>query len=250
MISKQFTSVLLSHQNILSGFVGAVLYVLIGIFTVTVLGPLLVGRGHRQSQLKDITVVIPNHGVDITVTSLRSSGFRTIHAMSFDPSITSHTQFKTLQRLHGEFGSPPANLINTSFVLFSGPEVFTVPSNLPSLPDKPMVIGYSFAQCYEKGYGLLLPTQLEYSLVSKEALKRFGDWVSNALKTDVGGSAEFRRFCDFHSLHLLVMPCGRKVGRLPKWESINVIEYPYEGPLEPWDSLPMFEEIWTVRDMI
>jgi hypothetical protein len=250
MLRKHFTSVLLSRQNVLSGFLGGFLYIIIGAFTVTILGPLLVGKGPRQSHLNDITLIIPNGGVDTAASSLRSSGFRRIHALSFDASVSAHSQFKTLQQIHGEFGSPPLHLINTSFVLFSGPDVFAVPPNLPALPDKPMVIGYSFAQCHEKGFGLLLPTQLEYSLVTKESLKRFHDFASGVLKKEVAGSAEFRRFCDFHSLHLLMVPCGRRLGRLPKWESIEVIEYPYEEPLEAWDSLPMFEEVWAVRDMV
>jgi hypothetical protein len=250
MIRKHFTSVLLNHQNILSGFIGLFLYIIICVFTITILGPFLFGRGQRHSLFQDVTVVIPNGGVSIAASSIRSSAFRRAHAFSFDSSIVSHSQFKTLQQIHGEFGSPPLHLINTSFILFSGPEVFAVPARLPALPDKPMVIGYSFAQCYEKGFGLLMPTQLEYSLVTKDALTRFGEFVSTVLNKGVAGSAEFRRFCDFHSLHLLIMPCGRKPGRLPKWESIDVIEYPYEGTLEAWDSLPLFEEIWAVRDLI
>jgi hypothetical protein len=250
MWRKQLVSVFLNRQNILTGASGGFVLIVIGLFTFTILGPLFIGKSPGTSKMKDITVVIPNGGVEIAASSLKTSGFRKIYAISYDESVSSHSQFKSMRQLRGTFGGHIQHLINTSYVLFAGPESFRIPSSLPRLPDKPMVIGYSFAQCYEKGFGLLLPTQLEYSLITKEALHRFSDFGTGVLNQPRLGSAEFRTFCDFHSLHLLLMPCGKVPRSLPKWESIDVVEYPNEHPLKPWDSLPMFEEIWTVRDLL
>jgi hypothetical protein len=78
--------------------------------------------------------------------------------------------------MKGNFGDDITDLINTTFVLFGGTDTSTVSQTIPALPDKPMVIGYSFSQCYEKRSALSLLIQIEYALITKEALKLFSSF--------------------------------------------------------------------------
>jgi hypothetical protein len=48
----------------------------------------------------------------------------------------------------------------------------------------------------------------------------------------------------------LVMPCGNNRRFLPKWESLEVLEYEHTERLEPWDSIPTIEEVWKIRDLV
>jgi hypothetical protein len=117
-------------------------------------------------------------------------------------------------------------------------------------PDRATVIGYAFSQCNENKFALLLPVQIEFALITKEAVARFEAFSRDVLKEKVPPSEKFRAFCDFHSLHLLLLPCRKRVGLVPKWETLDVIEYENETPPRAWGTIPKVEEIWAVRNYL
>jgi hypothetical protein len=247
---KQVISLLLNHRNVLSGASGGFVLIALAIINFTIIGPIFIPTIPRQPHVKDITVVIPNGGVETVAAAVRSAGFRKVYALSYDERAQGHPAFTSYQQIKGTFGDDITRYVNTSFVLLGSIDAFVVSHALPRLPDKPMVIGYSFSTCNEHQYALVGPVQLEDSLISREALQRFHQFATTTLKGSRPKSEEFRIFCDLHSLRLLMMPCRKRTGSLPKWESLDVIEYETGFPVKPWGSLPHVEEVWSIRDLI
>jgi hypothetical protein len=246
---KHVISLILKNRNLLLGTSSGFVLILIAILNFTFIGPLFIPAIPRQPHVKDITFIIPNDGVEIAASSIRNSGFRKIHALSYDDRAQNHQEFTSYSQIKGTFCEKIAESVNTTFVLFGSTEAFAVPAALPKLPDKPMVIGYSFVTCNEQKYALIGPIQIEGSMVTVEALKRFWEF-SETLKGEFSKNEKFRIFCDLHSLRLLMLPCKKRTDRLPKWESLDVIEYENIGPLKPWDSIPHVEEVWSIGDLI
>ncbi|OHT02071.1 hypothetical protein TRFO_07244 [Tritrichomonas foetus] len=240
----------INHRTLLAGPFTPFFLIFIALITFNVIAPIFIPKTPKQPNIKDITAIIPNGGIKYAVSSLRTSGFRNVHAISYDINIHSDPFFKSYNSVDGAYGGDVSNLVNTSFVLYTGFSEFKVPMNLPSLPKKPMVIGYSFSQCYENGFALLLPYQLEGSMITFEAMNRFNDFSQNTLKHQTSQSEAFRIFADFHSLHLLLLPCNKKIKMLPKWETIEVVENETDFQVKPWDSIPKIEEVWRIRDML
>lgn len=247
---KQLIQTLLNYRNVLDGVSGAFILVLADLFTIVILGRIFIPKIPGQPHVRDITVVIPPNSVDISANAIRAAGFRRAHAISYDSQIHGHPAFSSFRQAHGSYGDDVGSMINTTFILFGGSESFKVPQNLPSLPNRVMVIGYSFQQCYENGFALLLPTQLEYSMITRDAMKRFAEFSNTVLRKKFTPSEAFRAFCDFHSLHLLVMPCGKSKQMLPKWEQIDVLEYENPNPPQAWDTIEKIEEVWKIRKLV
>ena len=250
---KHLMSYLMSRRSAVCGFGSPIILLLNGVLVIFIIAPIFIPKVPRQPNVKDITVVIPPHSIDSMVTSLKESGFRKIHAISYDdpaPDDSRNSIFSSFRQAHGSFGDDVSSISNTSFILFGGSDVFKVPMNLPSLPNRVMVIGYSFAECHEGGFALLMPTQLEYSMITMEAMQRFTDFSSGVLKGLMSASEAFRTFCDFHSLHLLIMPCGSCSPVLPKWETIEVVEYENANPPVPWGHIEKIEEIWKIKNIM
>jgi hypothetical protein len=246
---KHFISLLLNHRNILSGASGGFLLIFLAVVNFVLIGPIFIPAVPRQPHVKDITVVIPNGGVDSSVAAVRSAGFRKIYALSYDERFSTHSLFTSYKQMTGTFGDDITGVVNTTFVVFGSVEAFKVATRLPELPDKPMVIGYSFATCDERRYALIGPGQLENAMVRTNDLKRFHAFAET-LKGSFSKNEAFRIFCDLHSLRLLVMPCGKRTGRLPKWETIDVIEDDRPPITRPWDTIPHVQEVWSIRDLI
>jgi hypothetical protein len=244
---RPLISRLLNHGGILSGAGAGFVLIIIAVITFTIIGPIFIPKIPPQPYVKDITVVIPNGGVMTAVNAIRTSGFRKVFALSYDENILSHSAFTSYKRLEGNLGDDITDLINTTFVLFGSTETFAVAQAIPMVPDQPSVIGHTFSQCSENGFALLLPVQIELALITKDALSRFQAFSRDVLKGNVPWPQRFRAFCDFHSLHLLLMPCRRRIGVLPKWETLDVIEYENEAPPPPWGTIPKIDEIWAIR---
>jgi hypothetical protein len=242
---KQVISLLLHHRNVLTGASGALLLVVLAVINFTVISPLFIPAVARQPHVADLTVVIPSGGVEAMAAAVRGAGFRQVHALSYDERVQRHPAFASYRQARGAFGGDVAALANTTFVLFGGTEPFAVPPVLPRLPDRPMVIGYSFATCHERDYALVGPVGLAGAMVHAPALRRFHAFAGT-LKGSFTNSEAFRIFCDLHSLRLLMMPCRRRRGRLPKWEAMEVVEYESPEPMRPWDSIPHVEEVWSL----
>jgi hypothetical protein len=239
----------LNHRNFLSGASGGFLFIGLAIINFTLIGPIFIPTVPRQPYVKEITIVIPHGGVETSAAAVRNAGFRKVHALSYDERFQSHSAFTSYKHVKGTFGDDLTGSVNTTFVLFGGVETFAVAPALPQLPDKPMVIGYSFGICNRRQYALLGPRQLEDSMITTSALKRFHAF-SETLKGSFSKNEAFRIFCDLHSLRLVMMPCRKRSARLPKWESLDVIEHESPGPVKPWDSIPHVEEVWSVRDLL
>ena len=223
---------------------------LTGLVTLKIIAPIFIPKIPRQPNIKEVTVIIPNGGVETAVKSLSTSGFRKINAISYDMDIKSHDFFNLYTSVSGAFGGDVSSFVETDFILYMGFNNISIPRNLPKLPEKPMVIGYTFSQCYDNGFALLLPYQLEESMITKEAMLRFIDFSQNVLKHQTLQSEAFRIFADFHSLHLLVLPCNKPIKFLPKWETIDTIENSTEYSLKQWDSFPKLKEVWMIRDYL
>ena len=172
-------------------------YMTICILTIHLIGPIFIPN-NSQPNIKNVTVIIPSGGIQSTINSLKTSGFGYIDAISYDKSMLNCKEFNSFKLVQGNFGSGIENYVKTSFVLYSGVESFNVPEYLPKLPNKPTVIGYTFEQCNENGYALLLPTKLEYSLITKDAMKRFNEFMVSTLKNQMPNSEGFRVFTEFH----------------------------------------------------
>ena len=226
------------------------IYFLLGLFSIKIIAPIFLPKKPTQPYVKEISVVIPSGGVQSTVASLRNSGFKKVHAISYDKSPFTGTDFTTYKQIQGNFGVDIDNYVNSTFVLYAGLDSFHVPPNLPKLPNKPMVIGYTFSQCSDGGFALLLPTGLEYSLISAESMRRFNYFSFHVLHGQLPPSEAFRAFAEFHSLHLLVLPCGKSGSKLPKWESLEVLEYESSVQRKPWGAIPKIPEVWRIRDLL
>lgn len=245
---RRLISVFLSNRNSLTGVGSGVILMFCAFITFHFFAPIFISKIPIQPNIGEASIIIPAGGVDTTVNSLRDAGFKKTHAFSYDEAITANSEFTTYHNEKGSYGKKTKQEINTTYILFTGLELFKVPQNLPHLPQKPMVIGYTFAQCYDHGFGLLLPTQLEYSMITKDAYERFLDFSYNNLHDKMHPSDAFRVFTDFHSLHLLMMPCDPKIKVMPKWENIPVIEYESRQMIEPWDSIPKIPEVWRIKE--
>ena len=232
------------------GFRGILLLVTAVVLSVLFASTFFMYSGSTQRHVRDITVVIPPDAVDSVANSLRDAGFRQIHAISYDPQVAEHSDFTSFRKAHGAFGDDVSSMSNTTFILFAGAGAFKVPQNLPALPQRAMVIGYSFAECHEGGYALLMPTQLEYSMITRDAMHRYADFATSTLKKSMDASEAFRTFCDFHSLHLLIMPCGTASSSLPRWDALEVVEYENPNPPKPWDNIEKIEEVWKIKNVL
>ncbi|KAH0791179.1 hypothetical protein GPJ56_004799 [Histomonas meleagridis] len=228
----------------------SLIYLIIALITIKIIAPIFLPKKPNQPYIKEITVVIPSGGVQSTAASLRNAGFKKIYAISYDKTQFSNTDFTSYKQIQGNFGGNIENYVNSTFVLFSGIESFHVPLNLPKLPNKPMLIGYTFSQCSENGFSLLLPTSLEYSMITSESMRRFNDFSNNVLHNQFSHEEAFRVFTEFHSLHLLVMPCQKSASKLPKWETLEVIESENNAPRKPWGNIPKIPEVWRIRDIL
>ena len=238
------------NRNLLSGPGSLIFFVLICFITIKFIAPIFIPVIPNQTYIKDITVIIPDGGVDNAVNSLQKSGFRNIYAISHDTKIKANSFFTSFQTVSISYGSDSSDLIQTDFVLYAGLKPFKIPINIPRLPDKPMVIGYAFNQCHDENFALLLPYQLEYSLITKEAMIRFNEFLQTSSMHQISRSEAFRIFADFHSLHLILMPCNEKIKALPKWETLEVIENETDFDLKPLDNIPKINEVWKIRDVL
>jgi hypothetical protein len=144
---KQFISVLLNHRSFLSGARGGFLFILLAIINFTLIGPIFVPTVPRQPYVKEITIVIPDGGVETSAAAVRNAGFKKVHTLSYDQRIQSNSAFTSHKLVKGTFGDDLTASVNTTFVLFGSVDAFAVAPALPQLPDKPMVIGYSFGIC-------------------------------------------------------------------------------------------------------
>ena len=244
---KRLASLFLSRRG---GYRAVLLLLGVVLFGCVAASAFFLRGSATQRNVRDITVVLPPDSVDVVANSVQEAGFREIHAISYDPLVSAHSGFTSFRKAHGNFGDDVSSMSNTTFILFGGPETFRVPKNLPALPQRPMVIGYSFAECHENGFALLMPTQLEYSMITRDALHRFVDFSTTTLKHTMGASEAFRAFCDFHSLHLLIMPCGKVGSTLPKWETIEVVEYENPHPPKPWGNIEKIDEVWKIKTVL
>ena len=238
------------RRNFLSGPGSILIFFLICFITVKGIAPIFIPTIPNQTNIKDITVIIPNGGIDAVISSLQNSGFRNIYAISHEDVSKTNNFFTSFQTASNAYNDDISNLVKTDFVLYAGLKPFKVPINIPSLPNKPMVIGYAFNQCHESNFALLLPYQLEYSLITKEAMERFNEFSRSLSMQQVSPSESFRIFADFHSLHLMLMPCDQKKKMIPKWETLEVIENETDFNLRPLDSIPKINEVWKIREVL
>lgn len=200
----------------------------------------------EQKYIRDITVSIKSKETSNIIDILKRSGFRRIHAIFFDSAINNKI-FDTVKKKAGRIDESFVSMINTSYVLFSSSKVFDIPF-LPKLPDKQMVIGYSFEQCYNAGFALLLPDKLDGLLVKKSALKRFAEFMKDTLDSSYSDDESFRIFTDLHSLRVVVFPCNGFKLEFPKWESFDVIENNNTSPFRPWGHISKIPEVWKVYE--
>lgn len=238
------------QRNLLSGPGSVLLFLVISILTIKFIAPIFIPFIPKQINIKDITVIIPNGGLEATINSLKNSGFRNIHAISHDANVKANNFFTSFLTVSSAYGSDVSDHVKTDFILYSGTRSFNVPSNIPNLPNKPMVIGYTFCQCRNSNFALLLPYQLEYSLITKESMIRFNEFSRSLLEHKVSQSESFRIFADFHSLHLILMPCDHTFKALPKWETMEVIENESDFTLRTLDSIPKINEVWKIREVL
>lgn len=220
--------------------------------TIHVITPLFLPKTINQPNIKDITVLIPSNSFNFAVDSLKTSGFRHIHAIVYQNESTTIDFFKTITKVPSIFDDSVINSITTNYVLWFSQTTFKIPPIIPKMPDKPMVIGYTFKQCYDAGFALLLPYEIDNSLMTKDSLLRFYEFWTSSLKKQVDSFSEaFHLFADFHSFHLIMMPCYNQLERkLPQWESIPVVENETDFPLHPWDSIKKIDEVWKIRDLL
>jgi len=245
---KKLISYLLYYQNSFYGAGGGLMLVIIAFLTFQFVSPIFIPKIPYQPIIKEITAIIPEKGVDNAVLSLASSGIRRIFALSYDNTVSGHSQFAGFRKISDSDRKNIMSMINTSYVLIHGASRFAIPSNIPNYPNKPMVIGYTFSRCYEKGFALLLPDRIEGSLITKEAYQRFIEFSQTKLTSDYTEDEAFRIFSDFHSLHLFMLPCSKPIKNLPSWESIEVIESDEIYTNKPWDNLPRIPEVWRVAE--
>lgn len=199
----------------------------------------------QQNYLKEISVVIFNNAEEAAEDSLKDTGIKKIHAIYLDAHPSS-SHFATVKSKTGGIDRKILDMINTSFVLFSGQERYHIPSNIPKLPKKHMVVGYIFSQCYKDGFALKLPDRIDGCAITKQTLKRFIDFSLQTLGNGYDESEGFRIFMEFHSLHLLMFPCGYKTGSLQAWEDISVVDNEIETELKPWGKLEKIPEVWKI----
>lgn len=196
---------------------------------------------------RKVTFYIPANAGPASIASLARSGMKATKIVSFD-------QRKNLiYRRDVEYPSGDFNRIvfehpSTNFVLIGGPEEFSIPASLPPLPKKPQVIGFTFSDCAPGRYALLLPTTLNYSLLTKQGFQRFTQFASSTLYNKYSANEAFRLFCDFHSLHLLMPPCNRSAAVIGKWEDIPVIEYENPNPPKAWSEPNLIPEVWKIAN--
>lgn len=238
------------YRNFFYGPGSLLIFILICLITIKFIAPIFILLIPKQTNIKDITVIIPNDGTNNAINSLQNAGFRNIYAISHDTKIKSNTFFKSFQTVSTPYGSDSSDIVQTDFVLYSGLKPFKIPENLPNLPDKPMVIGYVFGQCHKDNFALLLPYQLEYSLITKETMTRFNEFSKSLSMHKISQSEAFRIFADFHSLHLILMPCNEKIKIIPKWETLEVIENETDFNLITLDNIPKISEVWKIREVL
>ena len=226
------------------------IFLFLGLISIKIVAPIFLPKNPSQPYIKDVTVIIPNGGLQSAISSLRNSGFETVHAISYDRSPYANAEFATYRQVEGTFGSDIDGHINSSFVLYSGVDAFRVPPRLPKLPVKPMVIGYTFSECRDDGFALLAPTGLEYALLSAECVLRFTDFSARVLRHRLPPSSAFAAFAEFHSLRLLVLPCRGSASNLPKWESLEVVEHEGASARSPWGNIPKIPEVWLIHNLL
>jgi hypothetical protein len=69
---------------VFAGATGGFVLIIIAIITFTIIGPIFIPRIPRQSQVKDITVIIPIDASDTVPSVIRNSGFHKVHDHSYN----------------------------------------------------------------------------------------------------------------------------------------------------------------------
>lgn len=233
-------------SNLLSGPGGAIVLFLVDIITILIIAPFFIPAIPKQQNIKDLTFIITNSSAEYSI-SIKNSGFRTINVISPENIIDSNN-FTSIKVKPTNSLASFKNSITTPYVLISGKGFKNIPTNIPSLPQKNMLIGFNIAKCYERGFAAELPENMDGALITKDAFNRFIDFSSSHhFSSD---SEAFRVFCDFHSLHLLRFPCNKQVKSFPKWEKIDSIESSSEYPITQLNNIPLIPEVWQIQDLI
>ena len=244
---KQYNKLLTHSNSFLNGPGGGIILCLSAFFTFFVLSPIFIPKIPKQPNIKDITLIITNNSADY-MNALKNSGFRNIHVISTESIPHAENLFTSVKLEQNINLYSLKDSISTSYVLLSGKGFQNIPSNLPIFPPKTQLIGYSFSKCYERGYAVELPDTIDGALLSKTAFNRFVNFLFSHQFKNIDDA--FRVFCDFHSLHLLLFPCGKPIRFLPKWEKIEVIESDKPFPKTQLDSIPLIPEVWRIQDLL
>lgn len=203
-----------------------------------------------QSNLKEISLIVFEGTLKPTLNVLKKSKFNKIHAYYLDSISISDTSFFCSNNfLPGNLTVDSISDINTTFTLFSNNEHFKIPKFIPYIQDHDKLAGYIFSRCYPDEYALYIPETIHGVLLKTQTLKRFLKFSQDTLQSQYTIDKAFHIFMDFHSLRLLMMPCGNSAVALPSWEHIIAIDSEDPLPLQAWSTPNKIPETWKIVDI-